>query len=223
MCFSATASFSMAGILSLIGFQCLKNTKAKSLVPLAAIPFIFAIQQLMEGFVWRNYPDIYPYANFFMFFAHFWAFWIPFSLWMIEPQQWPKMWWRQPLKWSRGILLVLMSIGILFTINGLWSLVLPVPTEIIGHSIAYTIPNLSMALYENSTLSFLVSILYRLCVIGSCFVSSIIQIRMFGILLFLSERIAYWFWAKTFVSIWCFFAAGLSMCVWYVIKNYRQK
>jgi hypothetical protein len=209
MCFSATASFSMAGILSLIGYQCLKSTKAKNLIPLAAIPFIFAMQQLMEGLVWRNYPDVYPYANLFMFFAHFWAFWIPFSLWKIEQ-----------LKWSRAILLVLMGVGSLFIMNGLWSLVLPVPTEIIGHSIAYTIPSPSNHIFDYALL---ISILYRLCVIGSCLVSSIPYIRIFGILLFLSERIAYWFWAKTFVSIWCFFAAILSMCVWYVVKNYRQK
>lgn len=49
MCFSATASFIASTTLCVIGVATLKNTKASDEVPFAMIPFIFGIQQLIEG------------------------------------------------------------------------------------------------------------------------------------------------------------------------------
>ena len=52
MCFSASASFIAGTSLSAVGVAALRNTKARSEQPLAAIPLLFGIQQLAEGVIW---------------------------------------------------------------------------------------------------------------------------------------------------------------------------
>ena len=51
MCFSATASFSVGALLIGIGALTLKTAKHRREWPLAAIPLLFAIQQLSEGVI----------------------------------------------------------------------------------------------------------------------------------------------------------------------------
>ena len=51
MCFSASASFIAGTSLSAVGVAALRNTKARSEQPLAAIPLLFGIQQLTEGVI----------------------------------------------------------------------------------------------------------------------------------------------------------------------------
>ena len=52
MCFSATASFSVGAILLGLGTLTLKAARRPPELVLAAIPLLFAIQQLSEGVIW---------------------------------------------------------------------------------------------------------------------------------------------------------------------------
>ena len=52
MCFSATASFSAGGVLLGLGMLTLKLASRPRELPFAAIPRLFAIQQLNEGVIW---------------------------------------------------------------------------------------------------------------------------------------------------------------------------
>jgi hypothetical protein len=56
MCFSATASFSAAGILALAGAVTLSKARDVRERPLAAVPLVFALQQGIEGLLWRTVP-----------------------------------------------------------------------------------------------------------------------------------------------------------------------
>jgi hypothetical protein len=49
MCFSATASFIAGTTLSIIGIATIRNVERRSELPLALIPLLFGIQQLIEG------------------------------------------------------------------------------------------------------------------------------------------------------------------------------
>lgn len=56
MCFSATASFSAALLLSIIGSFSIREVlvrRAYRALPLALTPIFFALQQLSEGAIWR--------------------------------------------------------------------------------------------------------------------------------------------------------------------------
>src|SRR6185437_645962 len=60
MCFSATASFSAAGILTLAGAATLSKARDVRERPLAAVPLIFALQQGIEGLLWLTVPSGHP-------------------------------------------------------------------------------------------------------------------------------------------------------------------
>ena len=97
MCFSAQISFISAGVLFLTGVVCIKKAqKAKHHVLLAITPFIFAIQQFLEGFVWVTFNrEEMALTNFFssayLFFAFFfWIVWFPVVAYNLESIQWKK-------------------------------------------------------------------------------------------------------------------------------------
>ena len=86
MCFSAGASYSAAAMLGLGGIFILSQIKDKKQALFAAIPCIFAIQQLFEGFLWTSIgynlsPVLQAIGMYgFLFFAiPFWPTWIPLS------------------------------------------------------------------------------------------------------------------------------------------------
>lgn len=53
MCFSAGASFGAAAALGGIGALSVRRAPSRAHLPFAAIPLLFALQQASEGFVWR--------------------------------------------------------------------------------------------------------------------------------------------------------------------------
>ena len=60
MCFSASASFSAAALLLGIGALTLRSalaTRQPRALLFAAIPILFAIQQLIEGVIWLTFTD----------------------------------------------------------------------------------------------------------------------------------------------------------------------
>src|SRR5690348_1383449 len=57
MCFSATGSFAIAGVLAGLGAASMVRNSSKAQRMFAAIPFIFAAQQATEGIVWLTIHD----------------------------------------------------------------------------------------------------------------------------------------------------------------------
>src|ERR1700722_141614 len=92
MCFSAQTSFTAAAALSVVGIATLSKVRSNKIRPFAVIPFIFAIQQGLEGIVWvtLNAGDAISLLHKigvygFLFFADlFWPLWIPGSIYKLE-------------------------------------------------------------------------------------------------------------------------------------------
>jgi len=55
MCYSATASFVAGGGLTVVGLMTLRRTTNRAELPLAAIPLLFGVQQLVEGVIWLSF------------------------------------------------------------------------------------------------------------------------------------------------------------------------
>ena len=91
MCFSATASFSAGALLVGLGTLTLKSAHGLREMPFAAIPLLFAIQQLSEGVIWLTFRYEAPQLNAVMthvysFFSHvLWPAYVPISVLLIEP------------------------------------------------------------------------------------------------------------------------------------------
>jgi hypothetical protein len=213
MCFSPTASFATSGLLALVGALCIRSAKNKKLLPFAMIPLIFAAQQACEGFVWITYPwpISYFFAVLFIIFAITWPMWIPYSLYSFEPGKK-----RRIILWYDTLAGIALSAGGLFMVarHG-------IDVAIINHSIAYQLTNAYQEIPEYGT--WLLWAWYRATVVVPSFISSFKEIRMLGLLLLIADAIAYVFWKTTFTSVWCFFAAGISLWVLYVIKQIHLK
>jgi hypothetical protein len=212
MCFSATASFTSAAVLGVVGFVSLKNTSKPNQFMFAAIPMLFAVQQVSEGFLWLSLmhsADYYWHSvamYTFLFFAQmFWCTWIPLSFLLIEKDQ------------IRKALLKLISfLGIIASCLLGYRLVNhPVPIEIIGHHIHYDI---------NSPKPFIIlsSILYVLSTVAPCFLSSVKKTKLLGLLLVVALIISKIFYEAFFISVWCFFSAVISIAILFVIKDLKN-
>jgi len=93
MCFSAAASFAASAVLLPLGlysvYKALKTNKDYLLF--SFIPIIYSIHQFIQGLIWdtlhdRAYVSLYHSVLAFTFIAFFiWPFYIPLSIYAIEP------------------------------------------------------------------------------------------------------------------------------------------
>jgi hypothetical protein len=208
MCFSATASFAAGGALSAMGGLTVARAQTKAELPFASIPLWFGIQQAIEGVVWLSFGSdllntIATYA--FVLFSHiFWPIFLPLALLLIE---------SDPLR--QKILQLGLAIGSAVGFSFLYLIIVdPVTSQIVHGSIAYHSSNFS---------PLLVMMLYLIATCGSCLASSERIINLFGIALFLSFALSTWFFTATFFSVWCFFAAILSVLVyWHLARKHKK-
>ncbi|HQS30362.1 DUF6629 family protein [Polaromonas sp.] len=201
MCFSATASFSAGIVLLGIGTLTLKAVKQPRALAFAAIPMLFAIQQLSEGVIWLTFGYDAPQLNVTMtylysFFSHvLWPAYVPIAVLLIEPPG-----------GRRRTLLVLAAAGVGVAFYLLYFLVaFPIVSRPVGQHIEYLSPHFFAA--EVMTL-------YLLATTVSPLVSAHRMVKFFGALGLLSFGAAYYFYAAWFISVWCFFAALLSAVVY---------
>jgi hypothetical protein len=210
MCFSATASFIVGGSLTVFGAVTLKRVvgskDARSNIPFAAIPLLFGVQQLVEGVLWLSMQ--YEMAllktsmtYLFTFFSHLlWPVFVPYAIAMmesgtgrmIEP-------WRHKLMWGFRAAGVVVAMHLL-------TLVATQPlTAVVDEHIIYVTPFFyewpMMVLYIAAT-----------CVVA--FFSSYGLIRLFGLMMLSFFAVSYWFYTEAFFSVWCFFAAIISLIIY---------
>lgn len=206
MCFSATASFSAGAILLGIGSLTLKSVKHKSEWLFAAVPLLFAIQQLSEGVIWLTFSHDAPLLNsimthVFSFFSHvLWPIYIPVAVLLIEPAGWRRLSLRGFV--VAGILVGLYLLYFLITF--------PVVAMPIGMHIEYVSPHFfvvtAMTLYLMSTTI-------------SLFLTSHRSVQVFGVMTLISFVGAYVFYKIWFISVWCFFSALLSVIILFHFRN----
>jgi hypothetical protein len=200
MCFSATASFTAGAALLVVGAVTTSRARRGAEIPFALIPVLFGVQQLVEGALWLTFPDNGSLANsvlthFYSFFSHvLWPIYVPIAVLLLEPEAWRRK--------------LLMAIAVGGAAVGLYLLYIlvtePIVSEVVGGHISYQSPHFYVAA---------VMTLYVLATCVSSFVSSCKTIRWFGAATFVALLAAYAFYAFWFISVWCFFAAVLSLIV----------
>ena len=201
MCFSATASFSAGAVLLGLGALTLKSARRPRELLYAAIPLLFAIQQLSEGVIWLTFRYETPQLNVVMthvysFFSHvLWPIYIPVAVLLIEP-----------LGRRRRVLLAFVATGIAVGAYLLYNLVaFPIISRPTGQHIEYVSPHF----FEAAVMT-----LYLVSTTLSPIFSTYRMVKVFGVLALLSFGAVYFFYATWFISVWCFFAALLSAVVY---------
>ena len=204
MCFSATASFSAGAVLFGVGALTLRSALASHRrrdLPFAAIPLLFAVQQLIEGVIWLTFSDKATLLNsmtthVYSFFSHvLWPVYVPVAVLLMEPEG-----------WRRRALIAFVAAGAAVGAYLLYVLVaFPIFSRPTGQHIEYVSPHFSAAVTMT---------LYLLSTAFSPLLSTHLMVRVFGVLAMLSFGAAYAFYAMWFISVWCFFAALLSAVVY---------
>jgi hypothetical protein len=213
MCFSASASFASSVLLITTGAYCIKTALSsdKKYLPLSFLPLAFGVQQAFEGGLWlgigSNTSSVVAIASLgFLFFSHwFWLGWIPFSAFAIEPK--------------RAIRNSLMAFTLIGTLYGAL-LYLPLLLD----SDRLTVSTLNSSIYYQISLVFgdslpgkAASFLYALIILLPLLISSHKPINFFGGLIALSVTSTYILFSYAFISVWCFFAALLSVYIVHIL------
>jgi hypothetical protein len=201
MCFSASASFIAGGGLAALGGASFVIAKKEDKI-LAAIPLLFGIQQISEGFQWErlNLGATSPVAGyFFLFFAFIvWPVYVPTFVWLLDKKR------KNLLRWF-------MFLGIIVAIYFSWLL--------LTQAIAINKINACISYGFNFPLADPVLLVYLSAIFGSLLISSHRAFRRFGVVAFVLAVISWIFFKLAFTSVWCFFAAIVSSIFFVYIYN----
>lgn len=211
MCFSASASFTAGAVLSAAGLATIKEINKPSQRVFASIPFLFAIQQFAEGFVWIAFanPDhfislkISTYA-FLLFSDIIWPIMIPLSVYLMEENSKRKK-----------VLRIVVALGVVLALYySCCLLMFPVDPQVVDCHINYdgTFPKI----FEIPAF-----LIYVVVTIVPLFVSSVKRMRWLGIFMFLACVVSVFFYIQVVTSVWCFFAAILSGMIFWILQGNR--
>jgi hypothetical protein len=203
MCFSATGSFGVAAVIAGIGAVAVAQKKPRSHRMLAAVPVMFAAQQVTEGIVWLTVGDpsqrsanLVAVVLFLVFALVVWPLWVPLSLLKAE---------RSPRR-RRALVVLAWCGGAVATYAGIDLLRGPPTAHISGHSIAYT--------YGTHAPALVLSVpAYVLPSIVPFFVSSVSKAKIMGVILAVALAATIVIEREALASVWCFFAAILSVFI----------
>jgi hypothetical protein len=213
MCFSAGASFTASAVLMGAGIIAVRESGFSAKLPFAAIPVFFSIQQFSEGVLWMalQHPAYaswrQPATYFFLIFAQVvWPLLAPLSILMLEK--------RQPAK---KILAALSILGVCLSAFLLYRiLAYPVSAAIDCRHIYYT-------LGFTSNISLPITIAYLVATLLPSFISSARKTNLLGVVIVISLLVSEIFYTKDLISVWCFFAAILSLIVLFILHEMRKE
>ena len=205
MCFSAAASFSASGVLAVIGVVAIKKVNLPSQMAFALIPFLFAFQQFTEGVLWLSLSNPeYAYLQsistyIFLIIAQIiWPTWVPLSIMFLEKD--PK---------RKKAFYFISAIGIILSVYLTYCyFVYDVHAQISNNHIEY-----NLEFPHTKHLLWLSALFYFIPTVVSTLVSSVKRMQILGITILVSCVLTRLVTLKYFISIWCFFAAIISVLV----------
>lgn len=187
--------------MTALGIATLTNTRSRSEIPFAMIPLLFGIQQLIEGVVWLTFGRDAPVLKQVMTYAYsgfshvLWPIYIPFAIGVLETVRW-----RKRALGGFGVAGLAVGLYLLYFI-----VTRPLVAQVVSRHIEYASPHFYIPA---------IMVLYLAATCMSAFFSSHRFVNLFGILALLSFLAAYFIAAHALVSVWCFFAAVLSVLMY---------
>lgn len=200
MCFSAQASFLAATGLLLLYSSTIRAAVSRADKFMATTQLLFALQQICEGFVWitLNHEDTTSFMHhlsvygFLLFAFGLWPFWIPFVLWLGEPEGSKK----------RMQFFTLLGLAVSLSLFGITLFYGATASPYFRH-IFYDIP-------APWSLSFIGFLLFLICTLIPLFLSGVPGARFLAIAGTVGLVVSLTLYRLFFISVWCFFAAVCS-------------
>lgn len=215
MCFSATASFTASAVIGAIGCVTLASCTRPEERWLGAVPLLFALQQLAEGFVWLSFTHRdyaagqHAFTLCFLFLA--WAVWpvlIPLAFYKLEPAGPRRV-------WCRRVVFVGVAVALYACFNLLAKY--PVPDIATCHIIYHT-----QKLYRHELFFIPHQAAYIMATVLPMFLSSLKGVKVLAVANFCALVFCFYLFQYALPSTWCFFAALLSALIFLILRRRRQ-
>ena len=215
MCFSANASFAASTVTGVIGIIAITKTRTTPQLLFAIIPLLFSVQQLSEAVVWLSlkHSSLAPWRPLFLyvflvFATIIWPFMIPLTTRLLE---------KSSLR--RKILSVLSVLGATASATIIWIMIrFPLHVTSVAHHLHYQF-DLPKSLKD---LIWIFTSVYLVATIVAPFVSSIKRINWLGVVFLVAYAFTLAAFPSSVVSIWCYFAAVLSILVLWILVEIKN-
>jgi hypothetical protein len=200
MCFSPEVDLMAGVVVTGVGLDAIRRARSPEEMPLAALPLLLGIHQLIEVFVWRGLEGSASAAVrdgaiwVYLAIAFMLPVWVPLSVRGVEPS-----------RRRRTYMTWLASIGLTSSLVLFFSIVRgPVAAVVEGLHISYLIqiPGGGAA-----------GMLYVVATCGALLVSSDRWIRSFGISNVVAVTFLAWLTVGGLTSLWCVWAAITSVAI----------
>jgi hypothetical protein len=210
MCFSAGASFMVGTGLVAPGIIAIKRTKSPGMLLFASTPILFSFHQTAEGFLWLSLtnpdftswyrPALYGYS---FISQPVWPIWAPLTMWLMETD-----------KNRKKILSWFLLLGTAASLYMFYCL------------ITYNIS----AVAENGHIRYLRDFPYLdimrpinfVTIAVTPFLSTLRYAKLVAAAMMASLIFTYFFFTNYLISVWCFFAAILSLLIILVVNANRK-
>lgn len=216
MCFSEPVSFAVGGALIVGGtYAAWKAYKINMrYFPVAMMPVLAGIQQMMEGHVWMGLSDGAPNmvwwgAMGFIFFSWLmWPTWIPFSIYFLEPPGSKRK--RTLMMFAAAGLFLGLTLYIPHLAHPDW-----VKVAINKHSIAYE-DTMFLDYFMPRWTTYAI---YVFLIITPPLVSTYLHMRLFGLTLIAVIAVVWVFLSYAYISFFCLLAGVATMHLIYIIVH----
>ena len=210
MCFSAEADLAAGVVVTVIGVDAIRRARTPKELPLAALPLLFGIHQLVEAFVWWGLAGKVPSrvgdAATWLYLAVAFAlpFWVPMALRGVEES-----------RRRRAVITGFVGVGLVASLVLLGSIVWgPIHASVEGHHIEYS-------LFIPGGVS--ISILYVIATCGALLMASDRWIRDFGVSNLLAVGLLVWLTVGGLTSLWCVWAAITSVAIDLYLRDGQRR
>jgi len=207
----AILNFTLSGAIGLIGILTLRKVSTPNEVLFALLPFLFALHQFTEGFVWLGVGGhmekraLELAAGIFIYYAQgLLPFLVPLAVWLIEK-----------VAWRKRVLGVLTLLGLALAVYTMYGLsTVPSSVTVVNDTLFYNNP-WTANIYD--------AIIYIITTCGSLMLSSSISIQLFGLLNLIGLTLIFLLRPYGFTSLWCLYAAAISGLLYFHFVERRIK
>ena len=210
MCFSAGASFAVGAGLIGPGYYAIKRTESRGMLAFACTPILFSFHQIAEGFLWLSLknpdfaswykPALYSYS---FISQPIWPIWVPLIMWLMETD-----------KRRKKILYYFLLLGAATSLYMFYCL--------ITYGISAVAENGHIRYYRDFPYFNIMRPANFVTMAITPFLSTLRYTKLLAGAMMASIILTYIFYTDYFISVWCFFAAILSLLIILVINSNRK-
>lgn len=210
MCFSAGASFAVGAGLLVPGIYAIKRTESPGMLAFACTPIVFSFHQIAEGFLWLSLqnpdfaswykPALYGYS---FISQPIWPIWAPITMWLMETN-----------KSRKKILYYFLLLGGAASLYMFYCL--------IRYNISAVAENGHIRYYRDFPHLNIMRPLNFVTIAVTPFLSTLRHTKLLAAAMMGSLILTYIFYTDYLISVWCFFAAILSLLIILVINANKK-